>query len=82
MARRLADGAIVTGPPEGGIGREFCRNCGGGIVIDAADHRSSRVPHRRLCRRCGDEYGTTPGPLHPDREEYSTAPRGFYAEDA
>ena len=80
MARRLGDGAIVDGVPEGGIGRDFCRICGGGIVVDGADHRSTRVPHRRVCRRCGDEYGTTAATLYPDREEYSTVPHGFYFE--
>lgn len=73
---------MVSGVPDGGIGREFCRNCGGGIVLDSADRRSNRMPHRRLCRRCGDEYGTTSATLYPGREEYSTVPRGFYAEDA
>ena len=81
MARRLADAALVSGIPEGGIGREFCRICGGAIVVDGADHRSTQMPHRRVCRRCGDEYGTTSATLYPAREEYSTVRRGFYTED-
>jgi hypothetical protein len=61
MAKRLSDGvrareAMV--PPQE-IGRGICRNCGGAIVVDPADVRSPRLPHRRVCRKCGAEYGTT-----------------------
>jgi hypothetical protein len=81
MARRLSgdalqrDGAL----PEGWVGREICRNCGGAILVDGADHRTANVPHRRTCRTCGDEYGTTRAPLYPPREEYSTVRAGFYS---
>jgi ribosomal protein S27AE len=81
MARRLSDdvlrreGAIA----EGQIGRQFCRNCGGGIVLDGSDHRERDVPHRRVCPRCGCEYGTTLATLHPPLEEYSVVRPGFYA---
>jgi hypothetical protein len=81
MARRLDNGAIASGIPDAIIGREICRNCGGGIVLDGADHRSTRVPHRRVCRKCGEEYGTTVATLHPSRGEYSTVRRGFYPDE-
>ena len=80
MARRLGDGAVATAIPNGGVGREFCRNCGGGIIVDGADQRAARVPHRRVCRKCGEEYGTTSATLYPDRYEYSNVKRGFYPE--
>jgi hypothetical protein len=81
MARRLNDevlrreGAI----PEGQLGKHFCRNCGGGIVLDGTDERVGDVPHRRVCPRCGSEYGTTPATLHPQLREYSDVKPGFYS---
>jgi hypothetical protein len=81
MARRLNDevlrreGAI----PEGQLGKQFCRNCGGGIVLDGTDHREKEVPHRRVCPRCGGEYGTTIAELHPPLREYSDVRPGFYS---
>jgi len=77
MAKRLSANALAKEPPAGQIGREICRNCGGGIVLDSADHRSANVPHRRVCRNCGVEYGTTRATLYPDRAEYETLPERF-----
>jgi len=82
MAKRL-NGNVPqrdVAPPDW-IGREICRNCGGAITVDAADHRGTLVPHRRTCRTCGDEYGTTRATLYPPREEYSTVRRGFYSSN-
>lgn len=61
MAKRLSESRL---PKEGAvppqeIGRRICRNCGGAVVVDPSDHRSLRLPHRRVCRKCGAEYGTT-----------------------
>ena len=81
MARRLSDdvlrreGAIL----ESQIGKQFCRNCGGGIVRDGTDHRE-QVPHRRVCPRCNGEYGTTLATLHPPLEDYSVVKPGFYSK--
>ncbi|MET0152873.1 MAG: hypothetical protein ABW298_09735 [Candidatus Binatia bacterium] len=81
MAKRLGDdvlrreGAIS----EDQLGRQFCRNCGGGIVLDDTDHRGMKVPHRRICRNCGSEYGTTSATLYPSRSEYSDVRPGFYS---
>jgi hypothetical protein len=81
MAKRLNDdvlrreGAIL----ESQIGRQFCRNCGGGIVLDAVDRRDADVPHRRICRKCGGEYGTTMATPYPRLTEYSNARPGFYS---
>jgi ribosomal protein S27AE len=81
MARRLNDevlrreGAIL----EGQLGKQFCRNCGGGIVLDGTDERVGDVPHRRVCPRCGSEYGTTLATLHPPLREYSDVKPGFYS---
>jgi hypothetical protein len=83
MAKRL-NGDVVPrdgAAPEIGVGRELCRNCGGAITVDGADHRGAALPHRRTCRTCGDEYGTTPAPLHPSRDEYSNVRRGFYSRN-
>jgi len=83
MARRLNDevlrreGAI----PEGQIGKQFCRNCGGGIVLDGTDERDADVPRRRVCPRCGGEYGTTLSTLHPPLREYSDVRPGFYSSE-
>jgi ribosomal protein S27AE len=84
MAKRLNDdvlrreGVVL----ESQIGRQFCRNCGGGIVLDAADHRDADVPHRRVCRKCGGEYGTTLATLHPRATEYSNVRPGFYSSSS
>jgi ribosomal protein L40E len=61
MAKRLSETlrareALV---PQREIGRGICRNCGGAIVVDPDDFRSPHLPHRRICRKCGAEYGTT-----------------------
>jgi hypothetical protein len=81
MAKRLRDDVLR---PEGAIaedqlGKQFCRNCGGGIVLDGADRRKMSVPHRRICRNCGGEYGTTRATLYPPRSDYSVVRRDFYS---
>ena len=83
MAKRLNGNAAARdlAPPESWVGRELCRNCGGAIMLDQTDHRDGAVAHRRTCRTCGDEYGTTQAPLHPDREEYSNVRPGFYSRN-
>ena len=77
MARRLSASVLAKDPLVGQIGREICRNCGGGIIVDAADHRGESVPHRRVCRNCGVEYGTTRATLYPARDEYESLPERF-----
>jgi hypothetical protein len=77
MAKRLSANVLAKEPLVGQIGREICRNCGGGIVVDSADHRGAKVPHRRVCRICGVEYGTTRATLYPDRNEYESLPERF-----
>ena len=81
MARRLNDEVLRREGtiPEGQIGRQFCRNCGGGIVLDGADGRAGDVPRRRVCPRCGGEYGTTLAALHPPLREYSDVRTDFYS---
>lgn len=69
MAKRLSASLLGKEPLVGLIGREICRNCGGGIIVDAADQRAARLPHRRVCRKCGVEYGTTRVTLYPGRAE-------------
>jgi hypothetical protein len=61
MAKRLSETLLAREglvPPQE-IGRGICRNCGGAVIVDPSDRRSSRLPHRRVCRKCGAEYGTT-----------------------
>jgi DNA-directed RNA polymerase subunit M/transcription elongation factor TFIIS len=72
MAKRLSERALETEThvPKNGVGREFCRNCGGDIILEAADHRSSALPHRRVCRKCSAEYGTTAATLYPVRKKF------------
>ena len=77
MAKRLSASVLAKEPLVSQIGREICRNCGGGIVVDSADHRGANLPHRRVCRNCGVEYGTTRATLYPDRAEYETLPERF-----
>jgi hypothetical protein len=77
MAKRLNARILAKEPVVGQIGSEICRNCGGGIVVDAADHRTANVPHRRVCRTCGVEYGTTRATLYPGRAEYESLPERF-----
>ena len=74
MAKRLSASILAKEPLVGQIGREICRNCGGGIGVDVADHRAANVPHRRVCRNCGVEYGTTRATLYPGRAEYESLP--------
>jgi len=61
MARRLSDRELEkeTRVPEAEVGREICRICGGAIIVDPQNNRPPRLPHRRICRKCGAEYGTT-----------------------
>lgn len=61
MAKRLSESVLraETSVSAEQLGREICRNCGGGIVVEPTDHRPGRWPHRKLCRKCGAEYGTT-----------------------
>ncbi|MBI2963317.1 MAG: hypothetical protein HYY35_06130 [Deltaproteobacteria bacterium] len=63
MAKRLNERELRWEAPVSAeqLGREICRNCGGGIVVEPVDHRPERWPHRKVCRRCGAEYGTTRG---------------------
>ena len=79
MAKRLPDTVLAreTQPSPGEIGREFCRNCGGDIVLDASDRRSKDLPHRRICRKCSAEYGTTAATLYPRRTKYDLTKPGF-----
>jgi hypothetical protein len=77
MAKRLNASLLGKQPPIGQIGRDICRNCGGGIAVDASDHRAASVPHRRVCRKCGVEYGTTAATLHPGRAAYESLPERF-----
>jgi hypothetical protein len=83
MAKRLSDDVLRREGvvSEDQLGREFCRNCGGSIVVDGADHRDLSVPHRRICRNCGSEYGTTRATLYPPRSEYSDVRPDFYSSD-
>jgi hypothetical protein len=71
MSRRLNETAARAAAGNGAVGRDICRNCGGEIIVDGADHRDMRLPHRRVCRKCGVEYGTTPATLYPSRQAYS-----------
>ncbi len=77
MAKRLSASVLAKEPLVGQIGREICRNCGGGIVVDSADHRAANLPHRRVCRNCGVEYGTTRATLYPGRAAYESLPERF-----
>lgn len=63
MAKRLMDGVLdrETDVADAQLGRGICRNCGGAIVLDAASVHGPRLPRRRICRKCGAEYGTTKG---------------------
>lgn len=79
MAKRLSETILGKPTEDGRVGYEVCRNCGGGIIVDAADHRSGNVPHRRVCRKCGVEYGTTRSTLYPPPSEYGMAPSRFYS---
>ena len=78
MAKRLSASLLGKEPLGGQLGGEICRNCGGGIIVDAADHRAAGLPHRRVCRKCGVEYGTTRVTLYPGRGEYETLPGRFH----
>jgi hypothetical protein len=84
MAKRLSDDVLCRegAISEGELGRELCRNCGGGIVLDGADRREMNVPHRRICRNCGSEYGTTRATLYPSLSVYSVVNPGFYSSPA
>ncbi len=84
MAKRLSDDVLRRegAVSEAQLGRQFCRNCGGGIILDDADRRDMSVPHRRICRKCGSEYGTTPATLYPSRGEYSDVRPGFYSSSS
>ena len=81
MAKRLSDDVLRREGviSEAQFGRQFCRNCGGGIILDDEGHRGRNVPHRRVCRKCGSENGTTRATLYPPRSEYGNAPQGFYS---
>ncbi len=81
MAKRLSDVVLRRegAATEDQLGRQICRNCGGGIVLDGADRREMNVPHRLVCRNCGSEYGTTQATLYPSRSEYSNVKPGFYS---
>lgn len=61
MAKRLSERALqgATTVSAAECGREICRNCGGAIVVEPALPGLARLPHRRVCRKCGTEYGTT-----------------------
>ena len=74
MAKRLRESVLLgaTRMAAGDAGREFCRNCGGDIVVEPADHRSKELPHRRVCRKCSAEYGTTAATLYPSRRMYES----------
>ena len=76
--RVLAEEAMV--PPKE-LGREICRNCHGEIRVEPVDRRSLDLPHRRICRTCGTEYGTTPATLYPARRKYDLPKPGFQQHD-
>lgn len=61
MAKRLSDRALDSAIRVNAAecGREICRNCGGAIVVEPELPGRGRLPHRRVCRKCGTEYGTT-----------------------
>lgn len=61
MAKRLRESELQkeTTVPPSELGSELCRICGGAIIVDPADNRPPGLPHRRICRVCGAEYGTT-----------------------
>jgi len=82
MAKRLADSVLrrETRPDPAEIGRDFCRNCGGEIVVEPTDRRSKELPHRRICRKCSAEYGTTRATLYPRRTKYDLTRPGFQQE--
>jgi hypothetical protein len=73
MAKRLNEAILAREASAvlAELGRELCRNCRGWINLDAADHRPNDDPHRRVCRTCGAEYGTTKASPYPPREKYS-----------
>ena len=72
MAKRLPD-RVLRSDFDG----VFCRNCGGEIIVEPADHRSQDLPHRKVCRKCGAEYGTTATTLYPSRKKYDLPKPGF-----
>ena len=58
MAKRLiTNGGAATAGPRPGV--ESCRICGGPIIVETVPGRPASTPSRKLCRRCGAEYGTT-----------------------
>ena len=71
MAKRLAERMLLreTRVPGAEVGHEFCRNCGGEIIVEPTDHRSKELPHRRVCRKCSAEYGTTSVTLYPGHKK-------------
>ena len=79
MAKRLREKLLAeetaVAPKE--VGREICRNCGGEIRVEPVDKRSLDLPHRRICRTCSTEYGTTPATLYPARKKYDLPKPGF-----
>ena len=79
MAKRLPERVLgeETKVPPKEIGREVCRNCGGEIWVDPVDKRSLELPHRRICRTCSTEYGTTAASLYPARPKYDLPKPGF-----
>ena len=83
MAKRLPEKVLkeetYISPRD--VGREFCRNCSGEIIVDPTDKRSADLPHRRICRTCKAEYGTTPATLYPARKKYDLPAPGFKADD-
>ena len=83
MAKRLPEKERIEGTrvSETDVGREVCRNCGGDVAVEAADRRSLELPHRRICRTCKAEYGTTAATLYPARKKYDLPAPGFKAED-
>jgi ribosomal protein L40E len=61
LAKRLSERELEneTRIPAEEVGKEICRVCAGGIIVDPANNRPPGLPHRLICRRCGAEYGTT-----------------------
>jgi hypothetical protein len=72
MAKRLRDDAVARLGTQGRTGWDVCRLCGGAIVVE--DLRRGPAPQRKICRKCGTEYGTTArtdGSLYAAPAEYS-----------
>lgn len=72
MAKRIRDDAVARLGTVGRAGVDVCRLCGGAIVVETL--KRGLAPQRRICRKCGTEYGTTArgdGSKHAQPAEYA-----------